>query len=157
MTLWNSIFGSGGCFKHSAQPCKLDTCRKRKGDCHSKQTGEFLYQRNITVWEYCDPCECGCHADDFPTSSPDLNPAENAQNHLRQVVRKMCSENNRFTWTGNRRDKMKVLREAYWQNLRGLLKMMGNFTEIKKSVCFFCDNFRFRRVCSTRPVFADFS
>jgi hypothetical protein len=40
--------------------------------------------------EYCDPCDCKFAPEDYPTSSPELNPAENAQNQLRQVVRKMC-------------------------------------------------------------------
>jgi hypothetical protein len=50
--------------------------------------------------------------DDYPTSPPELNPAENAQNQLRQLVQQLCKDDDRFSWSGNTRAKMTVLRKA---------------------------------------------
>jgi hypothetical protein len=47
----------------------------------------------------------------YLTSSPELNPAENAQNQLRQVVQTMLKEGS-IKWTEKARDKMKQLRKA---------------------------------------------
>ena len=64
--------------------------------------------------------------------SPDLNPVENGQNQLRQVVRKLVSdEKTERTWSGGVREKMKVVEHAmglldadkdYWRKLYGAQK-----------------------------------
>ena len=64
--------------------------------------------------------------------SPDLNPVENGQNQLRQVVRGLVSdENTDWTWSGGVAEKMKVVEHAiglldadkdYWRKLYGAQK-----------------------------------
>ena len=75
-----SIFGPNHFCKHSAPPCKFDTGRVNRIPCYRKGTQQLLYHRNVKVMEHCDPCECKFAPEDYPTSSPELNPVENAQN-----------------------------------------------------------------------------
>jgi hypothetical protein len=68
----------------------------------------------------------------------ELNPAENDQNQLRHVVRKTCSENNRFTWTGNRRDEMS-LREAIKRRVSTRMRPTGkNFSIFEETLFVGC-------------------
>jgi hypothetical protein len=125
-----SIFGRGRFCKHSQPPCKRDTGRVERIPVRRKGSNEIWYHRNKKVLVDCDPCECKFAPDDYPTSSPELNPAENAQNQLRQVVREaLCS--GEIKWKGNSRAKMSDLRKCiaklnadkkYWRNLFDSLK-----------------------------------
>jgi hypothetical protein len=59
---------------------------------HDKKTGEVKHTRNIKVMQLRDPCECKFSYHDYPTSSLELNPAENTQNQLQQVVQTVLKE-----------------------------------------------------------------
>jgi hypothetical protein len=84
------------------------------------------------VQKHCEPCECKFAFEHFPALSPELNPAENAQNHLRKVVHDLCSEDDCPSWIhSNTYGKMDILKEAisildadkhHWQKLFKSLK-----------------------------------
>ena len=84
------------------------------------------------VQKHCDTCECKFEPKDFPALSPELNPAENAQNQLRKVVQDLCGEPDSPSWIhSNLWGKMDILRTAiarldadkdYWQKLFKSLK-----------------------------------
>jgi hypothetical protein len=59
-------------------------------DVHDKKTGRVKNQRELKVMKHCDPCECKFSANGYPAASPELNPAENAQSQLRQIVEKFA-------------------------------------------------------------------
>jgi hypothetical protein len=84
-------------------------------------------------FEHCDPCKCKFALEDYPTSSSELNPAENAQNQLRQVVMKIRHDGE-VKWDGNARTKMEVLRKyiAHLDSDKWVSEMMEHCCESRK-------------------------
>ncbi len=73
----------------------------------------------------CEVCECIESEDCFPSASPEMNLAENAQARVRQIVAEMV-RNGSQQWKGNAKKKMAVVTEAikqldddkfYWKKL----------------------------------------
>ena len=89
--------------KHSPPPCKTDT-----GEVKCSESGF----RRDKVMKHCDPCECKHSPNDLPASSPELNPAELAQNHLKYHVLPELMREEGIEWKGNADDKMAILTRA---------------------------------------------
>ena len=132
------VFGKGGFCTHAAPPC-----RKPTGE--TKQTTYVRNGKEITatykVTKPCDPCECKFGKLEMASCSPDLNPAENGQNQLRQVVEALVKdEDSSWSWSGSVQKKMKLLEHAikildadkdYWKKLFGAQR--GRYREVATS------------------------
>jgi hypothetical protein len=82
-------------------------------------------------------------------SSPELNPAGNAQNLHRKIVRNLVKEDNGVKWSRNASAKMEVLRRPiavldadknYWRKLFGSLRDTTNESP-RTMVLFYPTNF----------------
>jgi hypothetical protein len=105
-----SIFGIDGFLEHAPPPCKFDTGRIRDVPCVSKNGNP--YTRHDKVKEDCDPCQCDFAWEHYPSSSPELNPAENAQNMLKHNVIPDLLKEDGIEWTGSVQNKINILKRA---------------------------------------------
>ena len=104
------IFGKNGFFENAHPPCKFLTGEVKIVKCRSKKTGKE-WDRRYKVKADCDPCECK-HSNDYPAFSPELNPAELAQNHLKYNVLPELLREEGIEWSGSVEEKMDILSRA---------------------------------------------
>ena len=105
------IFGPGGYFQHAFPPCKRWTGERKPVKCRRKSDGKE-WIRQDKVMEFCDPCECKHPLQNLPASSPELNPAELGQNHLKYYVVPELLKEEGIEWKGSVSDKMEILKRA---------------------------------------------
>jgi len=125
------IFGEDGYFEHARPPCKYFTGEIKDVQCHSKRTGNS-WIRHDKVKADCDPCECKHPPNDYPACSPELNPAELAQNHLKYHVLPELLQEEGIEWKGSVREKMDICVEPLPNSTRtclGLRKRLIPFAE----------------------------
>jgi hypothetical protein len=87
-----SVLGPNHYFERAEQPRKFETGEKKVIDAHGLATGRVGHQRRHKVKKPCNPCECKFSPNDFAAASPELNPAENAQNQLLQICQDICED-----------------------------------------------------------------